>query len=391
VTGLWTTPEELRGQVLRAWDRGKILSAIGADPIFPMTLRMRRPTNRDLAERFDDVRRWIRVLETGAAAGYEIEWTEIAHRQLGRNRVPARVIMRSEDAALRWIGRKKDADRFRTMRAWTEQSCPALLPWMAAHPLLALERFESWERLLAVIVWLRDHGRPGIYVRQLDLPGVDTKFIEVHRDLLSELLLIALPATAIHPSARTFEARFGFRSRPDLVRFRMLDPQLNIGGLSDLSIPVQDLATLAPPVRHVFITENQINGLSFPNLAESMVIFGLGYGVEMLSTLEWALHVRITYWGDIDTHGFHILDRLRALFPQVRSILMDRATLLAHRGAWVTEPKPYRGELTQLTEGEREVVGDLREDRYGKQIRLEQERVGFGMAELAIRTAIAMR
>lgn len=42
-------------------------------------------------------------------------------------------------------------------------------------------------------------------------------------------------------------------------------------------------------------------------------------------------------WGDIDTHGFAILDRLRRHFPQVRSMLMDRATLLAHEGQWVTE------------------------------------------------------
>ena len=40
----------------------------------------------------------------------------------------------------------------------------------------------------------------------------------------------------------------------------------------------------------------------------------------------------LVYWGDLDTHGFAILNRLRECFPHARSMLMDRATLLAHPG-----------------------------------------------------------
>ena len=49
--------------------------------------------------------------------------------------------------------------------------------------------------------------------------------------------------------------------------------------------------------------------------------------------------------GDIDTHGFAILDRLRAWLPQTRSVLMDRDTLLAHRDRWVTEDRPAKSAL----------------------------------------------
>lgn len=37
---------------------------------------------------------------------------------------------------------------------------------------------------------------------------------------------------------------------------------------------------------------------------------------------------------DIDTHGFRILDQLRAVHPHVASMLMDEETLLAHSNAW---------------------------------------------------------
>jgi hypothetical protein len=43
---------------------------------------------------------------------------------------------------------------------------------------------------------------------------------------------------------------------------------------------------------------------------------------------------RILYWGDIDTHGFAILDRLRTGMPHMRSLMMDQATLQAHRSLW---------------------------------------------------------
>ncbi len=44
--------------------------------------------------------------------------------------------------------------------------------------------------------------------------------------------------------------------------------------------------------------------------------------------------------GDLDTHGFHILDQLRSHHPHARSIVMDQETLLAHRDFWVREDSP---------------------------------------------------
>ena len=103
-----------------------------------------------------------------------------------------------------------------------------------------------------------------------------------------------------------------------------------------------------------------------------MVIFGLGYGVEILSAITWLGERDLRYWGDIDTHGFHMLDRLRASFPCARSFLMDRATLLEHKALWVREENPYKGELVHLTAGERTVHEEL------QGVRLEQERIRYG-------------
>jgi len=38
---------------------------------------------------------------------------------------------------------------------------------------------------------------------------------------------------------------------------------------------------------------------------------------------DWLARSRILYWGDIDTHGFFILNRLRGIFPHAESFLMN--------------------------------------------------------------------
>jgi hypothetical protein len=390
----WTTPTDVEAQLGKLWLRGRLLAAkLGSDPgLFPLPLRLNRPDSRALADRFDDVRRWIRSLEEGSRTvrgfGYEITWDEINHRQLGRNRVPVGLAVPSEEDALALIGKRRQADRFARMAASALGSFPALGPWLGKRPHAALDCGDDWERVLAVLTWLRDRPRPGIYLRQLDIPGVDTKFIEARKGLLAELLDIVLPPDAVDRAAagaRQFERRYGLLSKPPLVRFRFLDPAHRLGPLTDVSTPASDFARLAPPAHHVFITENEINGLAFPAREDSLVIFGLGYGLDRLARIEWLRDRTIHYWGDIDTHGFAILDRLRTALPSVRSFLMDRETLLAHRSLWTHEETGHSGPLAHLTEAEAALYRDIVADGLGTGVRLEQERVAFGWVEQALR------
>ncbi|MGB6729353.1 MAG: DUF2220 domain-containing protein, partial [Terracidiphilus sp.] len=137
-------------------------------------------------------------------------------------------------------------------------------------------------------------------------------------------------------------------------------------------------------MKRVFVTENEINGLVFPNVPASLVIFGLGYGLERLGEVGWLRQRALHYWGDIDTYGFHILDRLRSIFPDAQSFLMDRETLLEHVALWVRESTPYDGELRRLTTAESALYEDLRQNRLGDRVRLEQERIPFGRIERAL-------
>ncbi|MCG5051542.1 MAG: hypothetical protein KA712_01150 [Myxococcales bacterium] len=380
----WTTPADIRAALERRWNRGDLLCPPEGAPLFPLPMRLSRPNSSELASRFDEVRQWIRALDEGSkarvGAGYEIVWSEVNHRQLGPNRLPTGLEVPTRDDALSLIGKRRAAARFGQLRDETRGSAPALLDWVDKHPLSVLEHAEDWARILAAVTWFSEHPRPGIYLRQVDIPGVDSKFIEAKRLLLSQLLDQVLPAEAVdrqRSPTRQFELRYGLLSKPALVRFRILDPDLAVGGLMDLSVPADDFARLELAVRTVFITENEINGLAFPPVPRSMVVFGLGYGLDRLTACDWLRDRSIVYWGDIDTHGFAMLDRLRAAFPAARSMLMDRKTLMAHRTSWVEEPDPHRLPVDRLTPEERALFESLRAGELGERVRLEQECVRY--------------
>lgn len=392
----WTEPADLAEQVRRIWDRGRILAArIDGTPLFPLNLRLRCPNARAYSGRFEEVRNWIRVLEEGSRAkrgfGYEIEWNNINHRQLGRNRIPRAVSVQTEADALRLISRQKDALQFDRLLQATKATFPVLLEWLARKPLVALDHASDWPRVLAVIAWFEAHPKSGLYLRQLDIHGVDTKFIETRKPLLAELLDIVLgrganPQTG--SQGATFEQSYGLRSKPATIRFRVLDEKLAIGALRDIATPAAQFAALLVPARRIFITENEINGLAFPDVAESIVVFGLGYGIELLGAATWMRGCEIYYWGDIDTHGFAMLDRVRELFPAAHSFLMDRETLLGHQALWGREDVPFRGMLAQLDPDESELFDVLVENRLGENLRLEQERISFGRLCQALQSVI---
>jgi len=384
----WTTPADLRAQVQRLWDRGDLLRATVTDALsWPLRLSVKTPNASDLSDRFEAVRDWVRAI--AETPRVRIEWREWNHRVQGTQRLPAAVWLDSLQDALTFIGKGRQAQRFVALWQQTATAQPTLLAWLSRRPIQVLDLSDRWERLLAVAAWLQDHPRPGVYLRQLDVPGVDSKFIEAHRGVLTELLDLALPPEVIERDAigiAQFTRRFGFLDKPARIRFRLLDATLpSLPGcpsspqsLPDITLDAMSFAALQLPIQRAFITENETNFLAFPPATGAIVLFGAGYGWGALSRAAWLQRCELHYWGDIDTHGFAILDQLRGYFPGVASFLMDRETLLAHRLHWGEEPGPARHDLVRLTPEEAAVYDDLRFDRHQGRLRLEQERVGFG-------------
>ena len=424
----WTRPKDFRTQLEKLWERGDMLSSLvtGA-PLFPRRLTLKCPTSTEMADRFDEVRAWVG--EIRAVPHCRVETRAFNHRILGTNSVPAEVWIDSFNDAATFLSKRKEVARFDALIEETKQSQPKLLDWLARRPMRALDLADDWSRLLGIAAWMRAHPRPDVYLRQIDIPGVHSKFIEAHRSVLTELFDRVLDPETIDitaTGASGFATRYGFRDKPLRIRFRLLDPKARLNksvrvelvetnttqinslkiastgsarteGLiqyfpnqilsthgQDITLDAASFAQLNPVVSQVFIIENEINFLAFPLLKDSLVIFGSGYGFGMSRHANWLLRCRIYYWVDIDTHGFAILDQRRSQFGHVESLLMDRATLLKFEPLWGEEEKQTQRELPRLTPEELSLYNDLRDNRIRKNIRLEQERIGFGWLETAL-------
>jgi hypothetical protein len=385
----WTGPRELRAQLQRAWDRGELLTGmVSGETPFPRRLKLKRPTSVQMTEHFDRVRIWI--AELNALPHYRVEMRVLRHRVLGANEVPKAVWVDTLDDALAALGKRREARRFAAVVERTRERQPLLLEWIARKPLKALALANAWDRLLDVVDWVKLHPRPGVYLRQVDIAGVHSKFIEAHRGVLIQWLDRVLPPEAVDTRATGvsgFARRYGFRDKPQRICLRALDPMhalLPGLGQADITLDAESFARLTPGVSRVFITENEVNYLAFPQVPDSLLIFGAGYGFEALGQAAWLRRCEVYYWGDIDTHGFAILDQLRSCLPHARSLLMDRATLLAFEAQWGTEEKQSLRNLPRLNAEECALYDDLRDNRLSSHLRLEQERIGFGWVEAAL-------
>ena len=391
------TQAQIRKKAMVPWNSGAFLaSCLTNTTIFPITIRFRTPSGKEVLDSYDDVRNWIQTLQGNSkeskAEGYEIIWQTIRHRNLGDQQLPRQIIFSTPADWLAYIQKKTEHRAFLLMVSQTRRALPDLLPYLVDKPLKALAHAAHWSKILMVCEWFKGHPRPGKYIRQFDIAGVDTKFIEANTALLMDLLPLVLEKADVDFAItglgkHGFERKFGLRYDQPLVRLRFLDPALVISGFSDITVPLAELVRIDPGAKTVFITENKINGLSFPPFRQAMVIFGLGYGAEMLPDIKWLGEKEIYYWGDIDTHGFAILSQIRGHLPHVRSFLMDRETLLAHEALWGAETpgKRFTGTLAHLTQQELELFDDLKQNRLGPHLRLEQERIRFSVLLDALR------
>lgn len=369
--------------------------------LFPLRIPLRGPSTVELGAAFDEARRWIAELSGAEASpGFHLQWREFNHRQLGQNRIPVAAVFDTLEDALAFCGKRRDADRLHRAGSTVLARYPSLEPWFLRRPLEALDRVDEWPTILATLDWFHLHPRSGRYLRQVDAPGVHTKFIEGRRGLLSELLDLVLAPDAIDSGASgvgAFNRRYGLIDKPVLVRMRSLDEaaSLHVSGpgshgiaVGEIAVRQQDFADLfepgASPFNEVFITENEVNYVAFPSRHDAAVILGGGYGFSQLAAAGWLHRARIRYWGDLDTHGFAILDQFRSTFPEAESFLMDRQTLLAHQNLWTAEPSQTRAELPRLTPEESSLYDDLRNDRLATAVRLEQERLNFSWIEAAL-------
>lgn len=357
---------------------------------WPLRVPLGTPTEADAAADIAAVRAWVASWLTKSGVG-TVETEERRWARLGTQTLPVALSLQSAREVALWCGQE---ERWLRAVARLEQ---VFQRWPALRDVASMGKYFDvladysdldFDRLLNITAWLRDNPASGLYVRQLPVLGVDTKWLEKRTGLVTELLGLVRGALGKNGF---FEAT-GLRRMPQRIRMRVLCSELRtkVGGLSDVEATVEDLALLDLQPSAVLMVENLASGASLPDMAGVVAFIGLGNAVTLLTQLPWVQGLPAVYWGDLDTYGIAILGRARRVFPGLRSILMDEGTLEQFKALTVQEPvQCLEADLDFLTEAERAVFLGLKAGAWGPRLRLEQERIPWPIADTALRAALA--
>lgn len=379
------TPAEIKQKAGRRYQHF-LRSILKGTSMFPMEISF----SKAVATEYHTMRAESQTLEASSKAcvgyGYTVERESRNMRKFGKQALPSRIFIDTETDYLKLIGKEEEAACFKASVTRIRATLPQLEGWLLKHPGNVSRYADSWEGLLRVCEYFLANPRPQLYIRELPIQ-VHTKFIEEHRDILRKLLDYLLPEDAVQRTETEFEKRFGLRYAEPLIRFRLLDTELQRQygfPVSDLSTPVSQFARLKLHARCCIITENKMNFLTLPAIPNCFAIFIGGDGIALLKGIDWLRQCPIVYWGDLDAKGFAILSNLRSSFPQTISAMMDRATLDAFEQFQVTGT-PYTALAPKnLTLEEQALYTYLARHT----IRLEQERIAYTYAVEQLQTLV---
>lgn len=300
---------------------------VACEPFEPIVILCDKKPSSTIEEFEKEVKDIRSLSKEVKGYGYTIKWKRVSTKSLGTQDLPDQVLFESLEDYEHFLKKTNEVYCFRSNITTILAAFPSLRSWIEKYPLKVVENADIWCDLLKVVTYFVGHPLPNLYIRELPIE-VHTKFIERNKTIIGELLDIVI-APYVCEEEKDFEKRFNLKHVEPIVRLRILDQNVAsscFNGVSDIAIPVSQFCTLELPITYVFIVENQINFLTFPQIADTIVIWGKGYAVSAIKDSIMLKSVLLYYWGDLDAQGFEILSQFRGYFPQTESFLMDKET-----------------------------------------------------------------
>ncbi|NGP08071.1 hypothetical protein G6038_21850 [Rhodococcus sp. 14C212] len=329
-----------------------------------LSIALHPPSERRVAQDPDAVVAWVRAWHGYRGAG-RVEWETRRWPSFGTQEVPVRLLL---SGATEIAAAAARAPEWRTLTERRARLLDGLGPGTATLATAIAATHARWlelaepdfARLVAAVRWLAEHPSSRLFIRQLPVPGVDTKWVSRHRGLVETLL-----------EGVRGDRDLGVRSLPRMCEVAVCDRTLLPAAPRIFATSLDELAALPVTPARTLILENKEGLHALPELPATVAVHGGGYAVHELADVPWLAASDVVYWGDLDTHGFAILDRLRGRLPHVRSLLMDRGTVERWRDLAVPETSPAPQTPAHLTGPERDALAAVRAGG----LRLEQERI----------------
>lgn len=365
----------------KVYNRGDIFkNYIEDNQLFPMVIKLKKVQEKDIQGNFSLLLKQIKSLKE---TPFHIEYKQFDFKRLGVQTLPVSIKINTVEEYCKIMKNKEFYDKFIEIYKKVIKKYPRLKEYFYKKPMDILEYSLDWDRFFTIVDYFINNQNPNIYIREISLKNIDTKYIEKHKKILDILISTILKIECLSSQSDfAFEKKYKLKYPLAQVRFRIVDEAINIGGLTDLTVCIDQFEKLQVDCKKVFIVENKITFLSFPKQKNSIVIFGNGYGVGVLKNIKWLEEKEIYYWGDIDVDGFAILSQIRGYFQQVQSIFMDKNIINKFNDKAISykNKKNYKPQLEHLTKEELLLYNDIAID-----YRIEQELLPFDFIQNGIK------
>lgn len=371
-------PEQVKQRVRqREWDNMSRLKArLSGKQAFPIRIPLKPPAGRTVMKNLAHFQQFIQQWQSFPLP-HLVQWETRNYRDIAAQTVPRFLLLESIQDLIDLIG----AQAVRRSQLWSQRMGPLLELEESLYPVLirhlqTLETISMAEaKLLArLLPQLQRSMGQGRYLRALPLHGIDTKFLETHLTLISDLLDVLHHGEI--STAGGLHAWLGCLSNPLgwlTVRPLCQSAMAGLGGLPIVQLCGDTLKRQPLPANNILVVENMQTGLGLPELENTIAVFGGGKNVAWMNA-GWLQNKRVAYWGDIDTWGLTILSEVRSYVSHVEALMMEATTVKLHEERMVDEPRPVESIPGFLTQWETQLFADLKADVY-KGGRLEQERL----------------
>ena len=366
------TPKEIHDQSLKWW-KDVLISSVDSTTIFPKEInRIGKVSSKDILNNLSSYQKSIELLKSNSKESKKFSYILITEdRQfdkIGKQTVPIKISIDSIEDYLEIARKEKEYQTFCKNYSLIMHELPMLKDWIKVNPLKLIEH-KTWDDTLQVCRYFLATPKPELYIRQLPI-NIHTKYISENKSIVQSLLEFLIPEH-INIDESKFELRFNLKYVEPLIRVRFLDTKLSpLDNASDISLTVSEFNNFRSLCDNIFITENLMNFLTLPYLTMTIAIWsGGGFNVSYLQNIAWIKSKQFFYWGDLDAHGFQILNQFRTYFPNTVAVMMDEETLLSFPSA--SGQLAANQDLQQLSESELKLYNHLRESN----IRLEQEKI----------------
>jgi hypothetical protein len=345
------SPEELAGVLVQLWHRGdKRERQLLEGDAWPLELAIGRPSPRtfahDTAKVREHIARW-RAVSIGT-----VEWEVTTFRSGAKPvSVPARWLLSSPEEASQGSADEQVWIEFTRLRRILKHVPPEFHPTLVRQRRLWRDRNDDdVVRAAALATALEPQFAEGRPLRSVALAGIDTKFMERNRGLVTALLDVRFDGQA---SALGLQ---GFLGAADEGDHWLLVAPLSPGLLpfAQQRVRARELAKVPLPGVRILLVENDRSFHQLPPMANTVAVLGAGADLAWVAA-PWLKERSIGYWGDMDTWGLQLLARARRLQPHVTALLMDQSVFDRHEEALAVPEKVPAGPLPPdgLTAAER--------------------------------------